>query len=279
MQIVGKTLGRYRVLADVGQGAMAAVYQAKDESTGRIVALKILPGQMTRDAERLRRFKREYRILAELDHPNIIHIYDADEADGLHFYTMQYLEHPTLQRVIQRYVKEEERTVPVERATAILANLLAGLEYIHSRGVVHRDIKPANCYIPADDSTILADFGLVKATAMTAITMAPSFIGTPEYASPEQIMVDKSVDERSDLYQAGLLFYEMVAGRLPFSSDLESIIGEKCLADGVKSPRVFNPALSSKLESLVLKATTREVTQRFQTAAQMRAELLQSRAA
>ncbi|MBI3890289.1 MAG: serine/threonine protein kinase [Candidatus Wallbacteria bacterium] len=269
MQVVGKRLGRYLVLADVGQGAMACVYKARDEETGRVVALKILPGQVTRDAERLRRFKREYRILAELDHPNIIHIYDADEAEGLNFYTMQYLEHPTLKKVIAQHVQEEERTVPVSRATAILANLLRGLQYIHSKSVVHRDIKPANCYIPENDQTILADFGLVKATAMTAITMAPSFIGTPEYASPEQIMVDKSVDARSDLYQAGLLLYEMVAGRLPFSNDLEGIISEKCLQDSVKPPRSFNPALPGALETMVLKATAREATQRYQTAGEM----------
>ncbi|MBI4871239.1 MAG: serine/threonine protein kinase [Candidatus Riflebacteria bacterium] len=267
--MTGKKLGRYTLLGELGQGAMASVYKAQEDGTGRFVALKILPGQITRDAERLRRFKREYRILAELSHPNIIRLLEADEAEGFHFYTMQYLEHPTLKAIIRQHVVDEERTVPVPRAVMILTNLLLGLDYIHSRDVVHRDIKPANCYVPTDDQTILADFGLVKATAMTAITMAPSFIGTPEYASPEQIMVEKGVDARSDLYQAALMFYEMVAGRLPFSDDLEGIISEKCLQENIRSPRAFNPTLSPAVESFLMKATMRDAGARYANAREM----------
>lgn len=272
---VGARLGRYSLVEAAGQGSMASVFKARHEESGQIVALKILPGTITRDAERLRRFKREYRILSELDHPNIIRIfeYEADETEGCHFYTMQYLEHPTLKAIISRHVVDEERTVPVDRAVRILANLLEGLEYIHGKDVVHRDVKPANCYVPPDDRTILADFGLVKATAMTAITMGPSFIGTPEYASPEQIMVDRNVDGRSDLYQAGLILYEMVAGRLPFGNDLESILSDKCLADTIRSPREFNPGLPAGLECFILKSTAREAGQRYQTAREMGAAL------
>jgi serine/threonine-protein kinase len=266
MEMIGKRLGKYTITEDLGKGAMAAVYKAREESSGKLVALKILPGQITRDAERLRRFKREYRILAELDHPNIIRLLDADEAEGFHFYTMEYLEHPTLRAVIRG---QQRQPMPVPRAAAILENLLRGLEYIHARQVVHRDVKPANCYIAPGDRTILADFGLVKATAMTAITMAPSFIGTPEYAAPEQIMIEKGVDARSDLYQAGLMFYELLAGQLPFSDDLESIICEKCLQENIRSPREFNPALSPELEAFVMKATVREASLRHESATRM----------
>src|ERR1051326_6221799 len=141
MQLAGKKLGRYSIVADAGQGAMASVYKARDEETGRTVALKILPGNITRDAERLRRFKREYRILSELDHPNIIHIYDADEAEGLHFYTMQYLDYPTLREVLGGKPGQEKQSMSLARAIRIVRNLLEGLRYIHERGVVHRDIK------------------------------------------------------------------------------------------------------------------------------------------
>src|SRR5688572_4897494 len=122
MDLVGKKLGRYTILEDAGRGAMASVYKALDGETARVVALKILPGHITRDAERLRRFKREYRILSELDHPNIIRIYDADEAEGLHFYTMQYLEHPTLKQVLSSGVGQGRKALPIQRAVVITVN-------------------------------------------------------------------------------------------------------------------------------------------------------------
>ncbi len=273
MDIVGQRLGRFSVLSNLGQGSMASVYKARDEDSGQEIALKLLPGQITRYPDRLRRFKREYQVLSELDHPNIIRIYEFAEADGFHFYTMQYLEYPTLAKIIQEQSGANGGFVPFPRAVAITAGLVRGLSYIHEKNVVHRDVKPANCYVPESDQTVLADFGLVKATEMTAITMGPSFIGTPQYASPEQIMVDQGVDGRSDLYQAGLVLYEMVTGRLPFSDDLESILSEKCLQDSVSPPTTHNSAIPESLEAVILKATSREAGARYGSGAEMLAAL------
>jgi len=267
---IGRVLGRYRLLADLGSGGISSVFKAEETSTGRIVAVKILPANVTRNTEYLRRFRREYKIMAELDHPNLIRIEGHDEADGVFFYTMPFMEAPTLEEVLAD-CHQRKTTLPACRVVRIGIGLLEALEYIHDHGIIHRDLKPVNLFVGDNDHVILADFGLVKAVRQTAITVTPTFLGTIEYASPEQIDVSAKVDHRSDLYQTGLILFQAAAGRLPYNRrDIENIITEKCFKDGLIRVTTVNPSVPAALDEVLLRATRSDPEERFSSAREMR---------
>lgn len=270
-EMVGKTLGRYRIVQDLGSGGMTSVFKAICEDTGAFVAMKVLPGHLTRNPEYIRRFRREYKVMSSLSHPNLVSIHEYDCTDGLHFYTMPFVEFPTLDRVLKD--APGGRLAPA-RVARVGVGLLTALQYIHDAGIIHRDLKPVNLFVSDADHVLLADFGLVKAMRQTVITMQPTFLGTIEYASPEQIDVTATVDPRSDLYQTGLMLYQSAAGALPYPRrDIETMITEKCFKEGLVSMRVLAPEVPKGLDLLILKSTRTDPAERFQTADRMREAL------
>ncbi|MBI4859324.1 MAG: serine/threonine protein kinase [Candidatus Riflebacteria bacterium] len=272
-EIIGKVLGRYRVTRDLGSGGMASVFEAQVIDSGEVVALKMLPIHMVKNPEYLRRFRREYRVMAELDHPNLVPIREFDEIDGVYFYTMPFVTCPTLDQVLAAH-EARQAQVPPDRVARIGVGLMAALDYIHAKGIIHRDLKPVNVFVSDEDHVMLADFGLVKAMRQTAITMRPTFLGTIEYAAPEQIDVTATVDHRSDLYQAGLILFQMAAGRLPFNRrNIEAMIEEKCFKEGLTSPRLINPAIPEALSLVIQKSTRSDPVERHQSAVEMQQAL------
>ena len=211
---IGTRLGHYRILSLLGRGGMADVYRAEDERLGREVALKALPAEFARDPERIERFEREVRAAARLNHPNIVTVYEFGQGEGQHFYTMALMPGGDLKARIRAHPEgmgsDEARAVAVAMARA--------LHYAHGRGFVHRDVKPENILFGEEETPQLTDFGIARAmesgTRMTATGMS---IGSPHYMSPEQAQGLK-VDARSDLYSLGVVFYEMLTGRLPFEA-------------------------------------------------------------
>jgi eukaryotic-like serine/threonine-protein kinase len=275
--LVGQRLGRYRIEEEMGStggssvGGMTTVYRAVNEDTGETVALKMLPAHFTHNPEYIRRFRREYKMMSGLDHPNLVSIREYDSQDGQHFYTMTYVQHPTLEWVLKE--APGEKLAPA-RAARIGISLLEALAYIHDEGIIHRDLKPANAFVTPDDQIILADFGLAKGMRQTAITMQPTFLGTIVFASPEQIDTSRDLDHRADLYQAGLIVYLMVAGGLPYPRrDIETMIHEKCFKEGLASARTLNPAVPEALDGWLLKSTRTDAAERYQNAREMQAAL------
>lgn len=270
-EFLGRVLGRYRLVQDLGSGGMTSVFKAVNEDTGAFAAVKVLPTHLTKNPEYVRRFRREYRVMSNLAHPNLVSIHEYDSTDGLHFYAMPFVEDPTLERILK---DAPGGRLSVARVVRIGSGLLQALGYIHDAGIIHRDLKPVNLFVSASDHVLLADFGLAKAMRQTVITMQPTFMGTIEYASPEQIDVSATVDHRSDLYQTGLMLFQAAAGGLPFPRrDIETMITEKCFKEGLAGVRTVNPDLSEAFEALIQKATRTDAAERFASAAEMREAL------
>lgn len=268
--LVGKTLGPYRVIALVGQGAMAAVYRAEHTGLGREVALKV-PHMGTRVVnEDIARFRREGKLLASVTHSGVIQILDADEIDGVPFLAMTFVEAPTLEAVLAAC---PEGKLTEKRVIAITRSLLEALEAIHERGIVHRDLKPSNVFVETGDRAILADFGVARPLGEhTMITADGAAVGTFIYMAPEQ-HVEEPVDARTDLYVTGLMMYRMLCGKLPFDGNMVQVMSAKCEQDHLESPRTFAPEVSLALEAVLRRACSRKPGERFQSAAEFRAAL------
>lgn len=264
-QLIGQTLGHYHILRQVGYGGMATVFLAGDTNLEREVAVKVFwprPGE-TRDF--LRRFAREARVLAQLDHPNILPVYDYGETDGTAYLVTPYMAGGTLKDLL----KERKMLSPVE-SLRLAAQMLNALQYAYERGLIHRDIKPGNMLFKADGSLVLADFGLVKVAApelapgtqldltnqtSTAIT------GTPEYMSPEQI--EGKAFPASDIYSVGIVLYEMLTGKRPFQSDSAMGLLMQQLHQQPRSLRESNPYISPQLDAAVLRALEKDPARRY----------------
>jgi serine/threonine protein kinase len=206
-------LGKYEIIEEVGRGGFAAVYKAVDTTLDRTVALKVLAPHLLWDPTFVERFQREAKVAANLDHPNIVTIYEVAQIKGVYFIAMQFLEGRTLSRIL-----EAEGPLPVPRVQAVVEQIASALDYAHARGFVHRDIKPSNIIVAHDGRVTLTDFGLVKAGEGTQLTASGMVFGTPEYMSPEQAE-GKVLDAQSDIYSLGVVLYEMLAGQAPFVAD------------------------------------------------------------
>ena len=249
---------------------MATVYLGQDLVLDRTVALKVLSGDMSRDQGFVERFRREARAAASLNHPNIVSVYDWGEADGSYFIVMEYVPGPTL---AQRLHAEE--VLPAE-AAAIGAEIAAALAEAHRHGVVHRDVKPGNVLIDADGRVKVADFGIARAAWAdpdTRLTQTGMVLGTATYLSPEQAE-GGIVDARSDVYSLGVVIYEMVTGRPPFGGDTPLSIAYQHARADPQPPRRLNPAVPEWLEGIVLRAMAKDPGRRYQSAEDLRGELL-----
>jgi serine/threonine protein kinase len=211
--LTGKQFGQYKIIAPLGEGGMASVFKAYHASMDRNVALKVLPLEYAKEANYLDRFKQEAKVIAGLEHPNILPVYDYGESDGYTYLVMRYVEGGTLADLLHGQPLESDLVVD------IVSQIGAALDYAHSRGVVHRDVKPSNVLVDPNGSYLLTDFGIAKMVESTAqFTMTGSFVGTPQYASPEQGL-GQELDGRSDIYSLGVILYEMETGRQPFEGD------------------------------------------------------------
>ncbi|HEX8200061.1 MAG TPA: serine/threonine-protein kinase, partial [Isosphaeraceae bacterium] len=210
----GLQIPGYETLGRIGQGAMGVVYKARQKSVDRVVAIKVLRDDAARDREYIERFRREARVAAKLSHANIVAVIDAGEADGRHYFVMEYVEGTTVQDELDQGKVYDEKA-----ALGIVLAVARALKHAHKRGLIHRDIKPANVILTQDGNIKLADLGLARMAAEAQGTAAEAGLaaGTPYYMSPEQARGQADVDIRSDLYSLGATFYHMVTGRVPYS--------------------------------------------------------------
>jgi serine/threonine-protein kinase len=258
--------GRYRIVRKLGSGGMADVYLAEDEELGRRIAIKILNDRHANDEQFVERFRREAKNAAGLSHPNIVSIYDRGEAEGTYYIAMEYLDGRSLKELVVA-----RGPLPIGDAIAATRQVLAALRFAHRKGVVHRDIKPHNVMADADGRLKVTDFGIARA-GVSQMTEAGSIIGTAQYLSPEQAR-GAAVDQRSDLYSVGVVLYEMLTGKTPFTGETPVEIAMKHLSDPPRPPSLERPDISPDLDMVVLRALAKSPDDRFQTAEEMDGEL------
>lgn len=268
---------RYDVGQTIGRGGMAEVHEGMDSRLNRRVAIKVLRADLARDPQFQERFRREAQSAAGLNHPNIVSIYDTGEdvfTEGftqthIPYIVMEYVDGVTLREMLQN----GPRILP-ERGLEIVAGLLAALDYAHRHGIVHRDIKPANVMINSHGDAKVMDFGIARAISdsATSVTATSAVMGTAQYLSPEQARGEVA-DARSDIYAAGCVLYELLTGSTPFTGDSPVSIAYQHVNSQVTSPSHLDPSIPATLDSIVLHALAKNPASRYQTAAEMRADV------
>jgi serine/threonine protein kinase len=277
--VIGKTLGHYQITSQLGKGGMGEVYQAQDQKLGRDVAIKVLPEEFAKDADRVARFKREARVLASLNHPNIAAIYGLEESAGTNFLVLEFVGGETLADQIKR------GPLPVEESLKLSLQIAEALEAAHEKGVIHRDLKPANIKVTPDGKVKVLDFGLAKAfageqaeanlsnspTLSIAATQQGIILGTAAYMSPEQAR-GKAIDKRTDVWAFGCVLYEMLAGQAAFQGDdITDILAAVVRAEPewVKLP----PAPQWRLLEMLERCLAKEAKNRYHDIADVRIEI------
>jgi tRNA A-37 threonylcarbamoyl transferase component Bud32 len=272
----GQTIGKYRVLEGLGRGGMAQVYRAYHAQLNRYAAIKVLRSDLADDEEFLGRFQREARVIASLRHHNIVHVFDFDRQDDIYYLVMELLEGDSLRERLIKYRAEGDR-MPLPEVIHIIKDVLAGLGYAHSQGLIHRDIKPANIMLTNRDEAVLTDFGIAQIIGGTQYTISGALMGTLSYMAPEQGL-QGLCDQRSDLYSLGIVLFEMLTGFTPFDGDTPLAILMKHLHDPLPLPRQIDPAIPESFEKIVLKALAKDPADRYQTCQEMTVALERIRA-
>src|ERR1700712_3879302 len=267
--------GRYQVGELLGYGGMAEVHKGRDLRLGRDVAIKMLRTDLARDATFQERFRREAQNSAALNHPAIVAVYDTGEelsatGEKLPFIVMEFVAGQTLKEVLAQEGRLQQR-----RALEITADICAALEFSHRHGIIHRDIKPANVMITPNGQVKVMDFGIARALASGATTMTQTsaVIGTAQYLSPEQAR-GESVAARSDVYGAGCVLFELLVGPPPFVGDSPVSVAYQHVREDPRTPSDINHEVGPELDAVVLKAMSKNPANRYQSAAEMRTDLV-----
>jgi serine/threonine protein kinase len=268
----GRTIGKYRVLEPLGRGGMARVYRAYHPQLDRYVAIKVLRSDLVGDEESdasswRARFQREARAVAALRHPNVVRVFDFDVEGDLSYIVMECLEGDSLKTRLDDYRIRGE-SMPLGEVVRILLDVLDGLAYAHSEGMVHRDLKPANVLLTRRGDAVLSDFGIAQIVGGTRHTVPGALMGTVSYMSPEQGREGRS-DRRSDVYSVGVIFYEMLVHRPPFEADTPLAVLMKHANDPLPLPRGIDPSIPEPFERVILKALAKDPDDRYQSAAEM----------
>jgi serine/threonine protein kinase len=257
----GDLLDHYRIENLVARSGMASIFRATDTQNNRIVAIKIPHPEMEADPQLFDRFKREQEIGEKLDHPGVMKVF-KDPRHSRIYMVMEWVEGELLRQLISR-----QRKFSAERASKIMARICEALDYIHSHGVVHRDLKPENIMIDPEDRIKLIDFGIAANEGSRRLTFAKlsNVMGTPDYISPEQVK-GKRGDGRSDIYAAGVMLYEMLTGRVPFTGNNPFLIMNDRLLNSPEPPREIEPSISPALQETIYRALERDPKNRYATA-------------
>jgi tetratricopeptide (TPR) repeat protein len=267
-ELVGTTLGEYRIDRILGHGSMGVVFEARHVKLGRRVALKALPPGLGAIEKAIQRFLREAQAVAQLSHDAIVPIYEISQTGAIHWYAMRFLEGDPVDRIVKR------GPLDPRFAATLIQSAARAIHFAHQRGIIHRDLKPANMILDGDGRLVITDFGLARPEAGGGITDSGAMVGTPLYMSPEQIRARKGeIDRRTDIWSLGATLYEMVVGAPPFPGESTQEILQAILEVEPRAPRTFRPDLPADLEVVILKAMEKEPKRRYASALEMAQDL------
>ncbi|UCE21405.1 MAG: serine/threonine protein kinase, partial [Candidatus Aminicenantes bacterium] len=257
--MIGKTISHYKILEKIGEGGMGVVYKAEDTKLKRIIALKFLPRELTRDQEARDRFMKEAQAAAALDHPHICTVHEIDEVDGNTFIAMAYIEGQSLKEKI------EAGPLKINEAVEVALQVAEGLKEAHDKGITHRDIKPANIMLTEKGQAKIMDFGLAKLEWGADLTKTATILGTIAYMSPEQARGER-VDLRTDIWSLGCVLYEMLSGHRPFTSEQDQATIYSILNESPQPLTSLKKELPQELERTVNKCLEKDPDKRYQKA-------------
>jgi len=260
--------GRYQIIEEIGKGGMGKVYKTHDTEIREKVALKLIKPEISAEKKTIERFQNELKFARKVSHKNVCRMYDLNREKGSYYITMEYVSGEDLKSFIKR-----SGQLAIGTTIRIAKQVCEGLAEAHRLGVVHRDLKPSNVMIDEEGNARIMDFGIARSLKTKGITGSGVMIGTPEYMSPEQVE-GKEVDQRSDIYSLGIILYEMVTGRVPFEGDTPFTVGVKHKSEEPKDPREFNTQIPDDLSKAILKCLEKDKNKRYQTAGEVRTELL-----
>ena len=265
---MNKMIGeRYMLVTSLGEGGMADVYLAVDTILNREVAIKVLRGELGKDPVALLRFQREANAVSKLNHPNVVDVYDVGECEGRHYIVMEYVRGRTLKQLIS-----QRGALNCDEAVNIMMQLTSAVQHAHENHIIHRDIKPQNVLVKDDGTVKITDFGIALAHDAVQLTQSNAVLGSAHYLAPETTRGETPTNQ-VDIYALGIVFYELLTGSVPFNGDNPVQIAMKHLREEVPSVKEFNPTIPQSVENIIIKATVKNRSLRYQSANDMLIDL------